>query len=150
MAGVLEYLTFELLELGSHKAQEDGGKKTIMPRHLMLAIKSDSEFNRFFKQAEFHETGRLPQIIVSKKDNKKKKGADEEEEDDEDFAGQQDSDDECVDADKVTSSRNCAEINMQDWWGAVNWKIEEEGWLMDVGQMSWRVIKEWVIQIMRE
>ena len=53
-----------------------------MPRHLMLAIKSDSEFNRFFKQAEFHETGRLPQIIASKRDNKKKKVADEEEEED--------------------------------------------------------------------
>ena len=80
MAGVLEYLTFELLELASHQAQQNGGKKTIMPRHIMLAIKSDPEFNKYFKMAEFHETGRLPQIIASKKDNKKKKGADEEEE----------------------------------------------------------------------
>ena len=77
MAGVLEYLTYELLELASHKAQDDK-KKTIMPRHLMLAIRSDAEFNKFFGNSEFHETGRLPQVVQGKKDNKKKKAVIEE------------------------------------------------------------------------
>merc|ERR1719265_2078907 len=44
MAGVLEYLTFEILELASNKAGEAGsGKKSaknILPRHIMLAVKS--------------------------------------------------------------------------------------------------------------
>lgn len=86
MAGVLEYLTYELLELASHKSQEDN-KKTILPRHLMLAIRSDAEFSRFFKNSDFHETGRLPQIIQGKKDNKKKKAADDDDDDDESFQG---------------------------------------------------------------
>ena len=81
MAGVLEYLTYELLELASHKAQEDK-KKTIMPRHLMLAIRSDAEFNKMFHKSDFHETGRMPQIIADKKDGKKKKAAAFEEDDD--------------------------------------------------------------------
>ncbi len=59
MAGVLEYMAYEILELASNKASEDKsysskGSSTIMPRHVMLAIKSDSEFNRFFKGATFH------------------------------------------------------------------------------------------------
>jgi len=57
MAGVLEYLTFEILELASNKAGEAGsGKKSaknILPRHIMLAVKSDEEFSRFLKGAEF-------------------------------------------------------------------------------------------------
>ena len=80
MAGVLEYLTLEILELASNKAGEDK-KKTIMPRHIMLAIKSDAEFNRFLKGADFKETGRLP-ALMTEKNNKKKKGSIDEDSDD--------------------------------------------------------------------
>ena len=73
MAGVLEYLTFELLELASNKAGENGRSKSIMPRHVMLAIKSDAEFNKFLKGAEFHSTGRMPTYLAEVKSNKKKK-----------------------------------------------------------------------------
>ena len=84
MAGVLEYLTFELLELASNKAGENKKSKSIMPRDVMMAIKSDQEFNKFLRGAEFASTGRMPTYMADIKTNKKKKGADEEEED-EDF-----------------------------------------------------------------
>ena len=80
MAGVLEYLTFELLELASNKAGENKRSKSIMPRHIMLAIKSDAEFNKFLKGAEFHSTGRMPTYLADMKSNKKKKSQDEDEE----------------------------------------------------------------------
>ena len=80
MAGVLEYLTFELLELASSKANEDkssSNKNSIMPRHIMMAIKSDEEFNKFLKGAEFKETGRAPTYFSDIQTNKKKKNMDE-------------------------------------------------------------------------
>ena len=45
MAGVLEYLSCELLELAGNCAEEHK-KKTIMPRHLQLAIFNDEELNK--------------------------------------------------------------------------------------------------------
>ena len=80
MAGVLEYLTFELLELASSKANDDkssSSKNSIMPRHIMMAIKSDEEFNKFLKGAEFKETGRAPTYISDVQNNKKKKNMDD-------------------------------------------------------------------------
>ena len=82
MAGVLEYLTFELLELASNKAGENNKRsKSIMPRHIMLAIKSDVEFNKFLKGSEFHSTGRMPTYLADIKSNKKKKSQDDEDDD---------------------------------------------------------------------
>ena len=86
MAGVLEYLTFEILELASSKAEEDkssSNKKSIMPRHIMMAIKADEEFNKFLKGAEFKETGRAPTYFSDIQTNKKKKNLDESESDEE-------------------------------------------------------------------
>ena len=83
MAGVLEYLALEILELASNKAGEDK-KKTIMPRHIMLALKSDEEFKRFLKGADFKETGRVP-INFEDKTNKKKKGQMEESDSDDEM-----------------------------------------------------------------
>ena len=88
MAGVLEYITFELLELASNKAGEDK-KKTIMPRHLMLAIKSDAEFNKMFRNSEFHQTGKMPTAILGDKKNKKKKGQMEDDDDDDEVSDEQ-------------------------------------------------------------
>ena len=79
MAGVLEYLTFELLELASNKSGEDKGsanKKSIMPRHIMMAIKSDEEFNKFLRGADFANTGRMPNYLFETKSGKKKKDFD--------------------------------------------------------------------------
>ena len=44
-AAVLEYLTIEILELAGNCASEHK-KKTIMPRHLMMAMKNDEEMNK--------------------------------------------------------------------------------------------------------
>lgn len=90
MAGVLEYLTFEILELASNKAGESvSGKKSsknILPRHIMLAVKSDEEFSKFLKGAEFAQSGRVPTYLLDEGSNKKKKkGMVDEEEDDADF-----------------------------------------------------------------
>ena len=85
MAGVLEYLTYELLELASNKAGEDksrgSGAKSILPRHIMMAVRSDEEFNRFLKGAEFAMTGRMPTYLADLNTNKKKKVQQESESD---------------------------------------------------------------------
>ena len=81
MAGVLEYLCYEILELASNKAGEDK-KKQIMPRHIMLAIKTDEEFNRFLKGCDFKAAGRVP-VQFEEKNNKKKKGSIDEDDSDE-------------------------------------------------------------------
>ena len=98
MAGVLEYLTFELLELASNKASQNKKSKSIMPRDVMMAIKSDPEFNRFLSKAEFASTGRMPTYMADIRTNKKKKGADEDEEDEDFDLEQVDEDDEMVEA----------------------------------------------------
>ena len=56
----------------------------------MLAIKSDSELNRFFKGANFHQAGVMPTNFFDSDKQKKKKGSidddeEDDEEDDEDF-----------------------------------------------------------------
>ena len=71
MAGVLEYLCYEILELASNKAGEDK-KKQIMPRHIMLAIKTDVEFNKFLKGCDFKAAGRVPVMHQDKTTRRKK------------------------------------------------------------------------------
>ena len=52
----------------------------------MLAIKSDSEFNRFFKGANFHQAGVMPTNFDFNQQKKQKKGIiDDDEDDDEDY-----------------------------------------------------------------
>ena len=84
MAGVLEYLAEEILELASAEAVADKSEKTgsdgnkiIRPRHLMLAIRKDHELQRFFGRSEFHDAGRLPAKFADPKSGKKKKAADQ-------------------------------------------------------------------------
>ena len=81
MAGVHEYLCYEILELASNKAGEDK-KKQIMPRHIMLAIKTDVEFNKFLKGCDFKAAGRVP-VMHQDKNNKKKKGTMDDDDSDE-------------------------------------------------------------------
>lgn len=59
LAGVLEYLANELLEL-SGKASRDDKKNTINNRHLRIAIEDDEELNSLFKDIQFN--GVLPNI----------------------------------------------------------------------------------------
>ena len=61
MAGVLEYMSAELLELAGNVATESK-KKTIMPRHIQLAIQNDEEFSRLMANTLLSEGGVSPNI----------------------------------------------------------------------------------------
>lgn len=59
-AAVLEYMTAELLELAGNVAA-DYKKKTIKPRHIMLAARSDDEIDRVVgRNCLFEKAGRFP------------------------------------------------------------------------------------------
>lgn len=74
LAGVIEYLCSEVLELAGN-ASRDNKKKRIKPRHIMIAIQNDWELSRLYKHS-FMDGGVLPSIHatfvkVSKKKAKK-------------------------------------------------------------------------------
>ena len=93
MVGVLEFLCFELLDLASTIAVNDkekqnitkDGSKVINPRHIMMAVRSDQEFSRFFKKSEFHNAGRMAQKITKQQSGKKKKKDEEIDSEDEEL-----------------------------------------------------------------
>ncbi|KAJ6518689.1 histone-fold-containing protein, partial [Mycena sanguinolenta] len=74
LAAVLEYLMAELLELAGNCAT-DMGKKRIIPRHILLAVKNDEELDRLFKKVIIYDGGVLPfihpQLIPDGKGKKK-------------------------------------------------------------------------------
>ncbi|KAJ7760438.1 histone-fold-containing protein [Mycena metata] len=61
LAAVLEYLMAELLELSGNCAR-DQGRKRIIPRHILLAIRNDTELDRLLQGAIIWEGGVLPHI----------------------------------------------------------------------------------------
>jgi len=64
LAAVLEYMCAELLELSGNAAKEDkDSPDEIKPRHIMLAIRNDEEFNRLCRTAVIPDCGALPHII---------------------------------------------------------------------------------------
>lgn len=72
MTGVLEYMAAEVMELSGNVAT--GMKKTrITPRHVLLAIKDDSELSMFSKNVVIAGGGVIPKIVEFKKDAEKKK-----------------------------------------------------------------------------
>lgn len=74
-AAVLEYLLAEVLEL-SGEAAEVSKRKRIMPRHLLLAIRSDEEMNKLLSKVIIAEGGVVPLIhaVLLKESRKKPKG----------------------------------------------------------------------------
>ena len=60
-AGVLEYLTAELLELAGNCAR-DNKRARIIPRHLLLAIRMDEELNVLLHNVTIAQGGVLPNI----------------------------------------------------------------------------------------
>ncbi|CAG4987834.1 unnamed protein product [Colias eurytheme] len=61
LAGVLEYLAAEILEL-SLEVAKDNNKTRIIPRHIMMAIKSDDELNQMLSGVTISQGGVLPSI----------------------------------------------------------------------------------------
>ena len=61
MAAVLEYLCAETLELAGNAAR-DQKKKTIAPRHLLLAIRTDEERNKLLQGVSVAGGGVRPSI----------------------------------------------------------------------------------------
>lgn len=76
MAGVLEYLTAELLELAGNAAREQK-KQRLTPRHLQLAIQEDPEFIALLGRVTLSQGGVLPQILKELLPAKKEKQATE-------------------------------------------------------------------------
>ena len=55
MAGVLQYLTMEVLDLAFIE-MEQNKKKTIQPKHLNLAFRSDQELGQLMHHATFTQS----------------------------------------------------------------------------------------------
>ena len=71
-SAVLEYLCAEVLELAGQCAKQQKLKR-ITPRHIMLAIRSDQELDKLFKNKWIATAGTIPMIhkvLLKKKTNK--------------------------------------------------------------------------------
>ena len=74
-SAVLEYLMAEVVELAGN-ACADNKRKTISPRHLMLAVRNDEELSKLFAQTTIPGAGVLPHVhsvLLPKKKKKKQK-----------------------------------------------------------------------------
>ena len=58
-AAVLEYLTAELLEIAGRNTVHNN-KSKISPRHILLAIKEDEEFNKLLNNITICDGGVVP------------------------------------------------------------------------------------------
>ena len=61
MAGVLEYLTMEILDLAG-QACDANKRKQISPRHIFLAVRNDDELNKLTCATHIALGGVLPNI----------------------------------------------------------------------------------------
>lgn len=61
MAGVIEYLVAEILELAGNAAQDDK-KRRITPRHIQLAVRHDDELNKLLEGVTIPSCGVVPCI----------------------------------------------------------------------------------------
>ncbi|KAJ6667436.1 hypothetical protein lerEdw1_016557 [Lerista edwardsae] len=61
LAGVLEYLTAEILEAAGDAAHENK-KQRIGPRHIQLAVRNDDELDKLLSGVTIAEGGVLPNI----------------------------------------------------------------------------------------
>ena len=61
LAAVMEYLTAEILELAGIMAR-DYGRNKILPRHVLLAVKNDTELDKLLKGVMMEGGGVLPNI----------------------------------------------------------------------------------------
>nr|XP_053654299.1 histone H2A-beta, sperm-like [Cherax quadricarinatus] len=69
LAGILEYLSAEVLELAGDVVRNTKTTR-INPRHILLAVRGDKEINSLFSNVTIPEGGVVPQIhsaLLSKK-----------------------------------------------------------------------------------
>lgn len=64
MAGALEYLCAEILELAGD-ASKQNNRVRITPRHIMLAIQNDAELKELLRNVQIPEAGVMPHIHPS-------------------------------------------------------------------------------------
>lgn len=72
MAGVLEYLVAEILELSGNTCVANK-KKRVIPRHIMMAVRGDAELSKLFENVTISEGGVCPNIeavLLPKKTSK--------------------------------------------------------------------------------
>ncbi len=70
LAGVLEYLVAEVLELAGN-ASHDNRKARIIPRHLQLAVRNDDQLSQLLSDVTIAQGGVLPNINPVLLPNKK-------------------------------------------------------------------------------
>lgn len=61
VAAAIEYLSAEILELSGNAAR-DNNRRTIKPRHVMLAIRNDEELDKLLQHVTIAEGGVIPNI----------------------------------------------------------------------------------------
>lgn len=61
MAAVLEYLCADIFDTAGDEARK-AQRQRITPRHLMLAVKQDAEFDKLFKDVIIPESGVFPTV----------------------------------------------------------------------------------------
>lgn len=64
MAGVIEYMVAELLELSGNAAR-DNKRRRITPRHIQLTVRNDDELSKLLKNATVAQGGVVPSIHSS-------------------------------------------------------------------------------------
>lgn len=77
LAGVLEYLTAEVMELAGNAAR-DNNRRRVIPRHIMLAVKNDAELCALLNDVTFAQGGVLPfihTVLLPKKTRKMSQAA---------------------------------------------------------------------------
>ena len=73
MAGTIEYLVREILEIAGDQAAE-AKKQTIKPKHIALAIRNDEELTKLMSTIQISEGGfksGIHEFLLPKKSGKK-------------------------------------------------------------------------------
>ena len=75
MAGVLEYLAAEVLEITGNVCRQNR-KKKITPRHMMIAIRTDLDLDEFSRDTSIDGSGCIPNIpkLLAPKKSKQASG----------------------------------------------------------------------------
>ena len=79
IAGVLEYICAEILEMAGNVCEE-AGRKTIAPKHINLGVRADQELNKMMSNIVISQGGMLPNVheyLVPPKKGGKKAGGKE-------------------------------------------------------------------------